>query len=83
MTTEKKIFIGAIITAGVIAVLRLMAAAGAVGIILFGAATAKPKVYDEVEKYTEYMSFSQEKQDTIWNKWGMDESIWPASISTT
>ncbi len=80
MTTEKKIFIGAIITAGVIAVLRLMAAAGAVGIILFGAATAKPKVYDEVEKYTEYMSFSQEKQDTIWNKWGMDESIWPQTI---
>ncbi len=80
MTTKKKILIGIIAAAAAIALLRAAAVAGLIGILLYGSVTAKPEVHDDIENYAEYMSFSHEGQDTLWSKWGMDESIWPRTI---
>ena len=79
MTAKKKIIIGVIIAIAVGVMIRVLASIGLVGLMLFGSFTSKPEVYDEIENYTEYMSFSNNK-DTKWNKWGMDESIWPLTI---
>lgn len=38
------------------------------------------EVYDDISRYSDYMSFSAENADSKWYKWGMDESIWPESI---
>jgi len=48
------------------------------GIFLAGSVTAKAEVYDDISHYREYMSFGP---DSKWNKWGMDESIWPQEIT--
>jgi hypothetical protein len=74
------IFIGVIIAIAAVVIMRVLAAIGLTGLMLFGSFTPKPEVYDEVEHYTKYMSFSYNNQDTLWNKWGMDESIWPLTI---
>ena len=81
MTTKKKILIGVVIAVAAVAIIRVLATIGLIGLMLFGSFTAKPEVYDEIEKYPEYMSFSYDNADTIWNKWGMDESIWPRTIN--
>ena len=81
MTTGKKILIGVVIAAAAVAVIRVLATVGLIGIMLYGSFTAKPEVYDDIENYTEYMSFSYDNADTVWNKWGMDESIWPRTIN--
>ncbi len=80
MTTKKKILIGVVIAAAAAARLRLAAAIGLAGLMLFGSVTSKPEVCNDIKKYTERMSFSYEGTDTLWNKWGMDESIWPRTI---
>ena len=80
MTTGKKILLGVIIAGVAIVILRVMAALGLIGVMFIGAVTSKPEVYDDIENYAERMSFSHEGQNTIWNKWGMDESIWPRAI---
>ncbi len=82
MTTKKKILIGVIIAVAVlvVAVLRILAPLGLVGLFLYGSVTSKPEVYDNVEDYTDYMSFGASNVDSEWYKWGMDESIWPAAI---
>ena len=81
MTTGKKILIGVVIAAAAVAVIRGLATIGLIGIMLYGSFTAKPEVYDDIENYTEYMSFSYDNADTVWNKWGMDERIWPRTIN--
>ncbi|MBR2123292.1 MAG: hypothetical protein IJ930_10275 [Lachnospiraceae bacterium] len=63
-----------------LAALRVAATLGLIGIMLVGSAASKPEVYDDIENYTEYMSFSYDSPDTRWNKWGMDETIWPLAI---
>ena len=80
MTTGKKILIGVIIAVAALAALRVAATLGLIGIMLVGSAASKPEVYDDIENYTEYMSFSYDSPDTRWNKWGMDETIWPLAI---
>ncbi len=62
------------------AIIRVLAAIGIVGLLFFDSVTSKVEVYDKIENYTEYMSFSYDNEDTLWNKWGMDESIWPRTI---
>ena len=44
------------------------------------------EVYDDVTHYNEYMSFSHNEapfkdEENKWNKWGMDEHIWPDKIT--
>lgn len=41
----------------------------------------KIEVYDDIAHYDAYMSFAHEDISGKWNKWGMDEAIWPKSIS--
>ena len=60
---------------------RVLAAVVHIVVLLFDPFTSKPEVYDEIENYEEYMSFTHYNQDAIWNKWGMDESILPRTIS--
>lgn len=83
MATKKKMLTGLIIVIAAVAIIRVLARIGLIGIMLWGSINAKPEVYDEIENYTEYMSFSyDDNADTIWSsKWGMDESIWPRSIN--
>ena len=81
MTTRKKVLIGVVIAVAAVAVLRVLATLGLIGIMFIGSATAKPEVHDDIENYTEYMSFSYDSSDTKWSKWGMDESIWPLKIN--
>ena len=80
-TTGKKVFIGVVIVAAAAAILRIAAALGLIGIMLIGSVTSKPEVHDNIENYAEYMSFSHDGADSKWNKWGMDESIWPLTIN--
>ena len=83
MTTKKKLLIGLIIVIAAVAIIRVLAPIALIGIMLWGSINAKPEVYDEIENYAEYMSFSyDDNADTIWaSKWGMDESIWPCTIN--
>ena len=78
---KKNILIGVVIAVAAVAMIRVLAAIGLIGIMLIGSLTAKPEVHDEIENYAEYMSFSYDNADTLWNKWGMDESIWPRTIN--
>lgn len=80
MTNKKKILIGVIIAVAVLAILRMLATLGLIGIMLFGSAASKPEVYDDIENYAERMSFSYDDPGGKWSKWGMDESIWPRTI---
>lgn len=80
MTTKKKILNGIIIAVVAVAVLRTLAGIGLIGIMLIDSALSKPEVYNDIESYTEYMSFEAQNSDSKWNKWGMDESIWPSKI---
>lgn len=80
-TTGKKVVIGVVIVAAAAAILRIAAALGLIGIMLIGSVTSKPEVHDNIENYAEYMSFSHDGVDSKWNKWGMDESIWPLTIN--
>lgn len=80
MTTKKKILNGIIIAVVAVAVLRTLARIGLIGIMFIGSALSKPEVYNDIESYTEYMSFEAQNSDSKWNKWGMDESIWPSKI---
>lgn len=62
----------------IIGVLISIAPVMLTGIFLAGSVTAKAEVYDDISHYREYMSFGP---DSKWNKWGMDESIWPQQIT--
>ena len=44
-----------------------MASIGIIGLMLYDFFTSKPEVYDKIENYTEYMSFSYDDTDTKWN----------------
>jgi hypothetical protein len=81
MNQKTTVIIGIIIFLIVIAVARILIAFGAIGIFALGVFLAKPEVYDDVINYKEYMSFSDDGSESRWTKWGMDESIWPASIN--
>lgn len=83
MTTKKKILIGVIIAIVAVAIIRVIVSAGLIGLVLFGYLTSKPEVYDEIENYMEYMSFGTKNADSKWNKWSMDESIWPHTLDDT
>ena len=80
MTTNRKILIGVIIAAAAMVMIRLAAVLGLIGVMFIGAFTSKPEVYDDAANYTKYMSFSHENESGMWNKWGMDESIWPRTV---
>ena len=62
----------------VIGVLLSIAPVVLIGIFLAGSVTAKPEVYTDISHYGEYMSFGAGSK---WNKWGIDESIWPQEIT--
>ena len=57
----------------------------AIGLLLFSSVIEKPQVYDDISKYNEYMSFSREQtyddEYYKWDKFGMDETIWPEKIT--
>ena len=73
MTTKKKILIGVVIAVAAAAIIRVLVTVGLIGLMLFGSFTSKPEVYDEIENYAEYMSFSYENADTLWRKKIMNE----------
>lgn len=77
----KKILFGVVMAAAAVSLLRVLVTLGLIGIMLAGSAAAKPEVHDAIDNYAEYMSFSRNGKDTLWNKWGMDESIWPQRIN--
>ena len=74
----KKKWVWVVIAAGI---LTALVPAGLIRIILFGSVTAKPEVHEDIANYETYMSFSSDGQDTLWHKWGMDERIWPRTIT--
>ena len=49
------------------------------GLLFFSMVSAKEEVYDDISNYREYMSFDESAAK--WNKWGMDETIWPEKIT--
>ena len=49
------------------------------GLLFFSVVSAKEEVYDDISNYREYMSFDESAAK--WNKWGMDETIWPEKIT--
>ncbi len=55
------------------------------GILIFSVGSASIEEYDDVSRYNEFMNFSngayEKGVDTVWTKWGMDETIWPAKIT--
>ena len=55
------------------------------GILIFSVESAPIEEYDDVSRYNEFMNFSngayEKGVDTVWTKWGMDETIWPAKIT--
>ncbi len=57
----------------------------AIGMLIFSSVIEHPQVYEDVNKYNEYMSFSREEtyddEYYKWDKFGMDETIWPAQIT--
>lgn len=67
----------------VLGVLRILIKAGLAGILLIGSIKSKSEVYEDMTRYREYMSFGAGSSDIKWNKWGMDETIWPAEITDT
>lgn len=81
MTNKKKIVFGLILAVAAAAVIKVIAPLGLIGIVLYGSFTSKPEVYDAIENYTEYMTFPDNNGESKWNKWGMDESIWPRRIN--
>ena len=80
MTTKKKILIGVVIAVAAAAIIRIMPILLVIGVLFFDSVTSKPEVHDDIENYTEYMSFSHNYSGTLWHKWGMDENIWPLTI---
>lgn len=70
-----------IIIGGVIIALRIILFLGVAGVLMASFTTSKPEVYEDVNRYREYMSFSTSDDETKWEKWGMDETIWPERIS--
>ncbi len=56
-----------------------------VGVLLFSFKSAPIEEYDDVSRYNEFMNFSngayEKGVDTVWTKWGMDETIWPSEIT--
>lgn len=54
-------------------------------ILIFSVGSASIEEYDDVSRYNEFMNFSngayEKGVDTVWTKWGMDETIWPAKIT--
>lgn len=78
---SKKIIIIVIAIVAAISALCSIAAAVLVGIFVVGSVTTKPEVYTDITNYREYMSFDVTDADSQWNKWGIDESIWPQEIT--
>ncbi len=56
-----------------------------VGLLLVSVELSPIEEYDDVSRYNEFMNFSngayEKGVDTQWTKWGMDETIWPATIT--
>jgi len=69
----------------VVAFWRVVVMTVLVGILLVSVELSPIEEYDDVSRYNEFMNFSngayEEGVDTLWTKWGMDETIWPAVIT--
>lgn len=52
----------------------------AIGIFALGYKTAKVEVHDNVNDYLKYHT-GEQAEDAYQNKWDMDETIWPVSIT--
>ena len=56
-----------------------------VGFLLVSTGVSPVEEYEDLSRYNEFMNFSngayEEGVDTVWTKWGMDESIWPDKIT--
>ena len=66
----------------VIAVI-ILKALFAFGIALVFRLDAKIEVYDDLSQYESYLAGADRDGKGKWNKWGMDESIWPRKITET
>lgn len=77
----------ATIIAIVIALLRVILLTTIIGLLFTEILLTKPEVHTDIENYNAYMSFSnnayEKGVDTVWTKWGMDETIWPAEITSS
>ena len=83
--TKKKTRIVIIISAIAITALffwRKIAVAGAVVLLILSSLLAKPEINDDISKY-EMLRSGPTAEENYQDKLGMDESIWPASISET
>ena len=80
MKVKFKPLIGIIVIISVLQIISAMIKVGTIGLLIGNALLVEPKIYDNIENYTEYMSFSYENEDTKWHKWEMDETIWPRTI---
>ena len=78
ITGDKKVNKIVITIFVVIGILLSIAPVVLIGIFLAGSVTAKPEVYNDISHYREYMSFGAGSK---WNKWGIDETIWPQEIT--
>ncbi len=85
---NKKLVLGiaiATIVGVVIALWRVIVMTFAVGFLILSTVLAPIEEYDDISRYNEFMSFSngahEERFDTQWTKWGMDETIWPKKIT--
>ena len=59
----------------------LIAYAFPIIILFISAMTAKIEVYDDVSSYENYLAYADRDGKNKWNKWDMDESIWPREIT--
>ena len=57
MTAKRKVVIGIIIAVAAVAIIRLLISIGFGGVVLFDSFVSKPEVYDDIESYTEHVSF--------------------------
>lgn len=67
------------------AFLRLIFLAVVAGFMLLSVGMSQVEEYDDVSRYNEFMNFSngysEKGVNTVWTKWEMDETIWPAEIT--
>lgn len=63
------------------ALIILLIQFGPIGLMMWSSASAKIEEYTEVSEYNRFMGESADEEYR--NKWGMDETIFPASITET
>ena len=52
-------------------------------VLVVSVISAKVEVYDDVSRYEEYLAYADRNGKNKWNKWDMDESIWPRKITAS